>query len=246
VTNALLAEFIGVKIFSLERTLGWPLLEWQLHSDLPALSFNLTAGVLLWPFVFILTDVINEYYGKRGVRFLSFLTAVLILYAYGMIWLAIRLEPADFWKISEPAFAPGEPLNMDRAFRAVLGQSNWIIVGSLVAFLIGQIVDVTVFSLLRNITGRKLIWVRATGSTLVSQLIDSFVVLFIAFYIGAGWSLGLVLGIGVINYLYKVSAAVLLTPLLYLLHGVIDRYLGRDTAEELSEQAADAARKQWI
>src|SRR4030065_2657093 len=107
---------------------------------------------------------------------------------------------------------------MHKAFRAIYGQGLWIIVGSLVAFLVGQLVDVTVFHLVKSKTGSKKIWLRATGSTLVSQFIDSFVVLFIAFYIGAGWELELVLAIGIVNYMYKFSVAVILTPVLYVIH----------------------------
>jgi uncharacterized integral membrane protein (TIGR00697 family) len=78
---------------------------------------------------------------------------------------------------------------------------------------------------------------RATGSTLVSQLVDSFVVLFIAFYIGAGWDMKLVLVIGLVNYIYKFFIAVLITPLLYLLHSVIDNYLGKELSEKLQYEA---------
>ncbi|OYW19180.1 MAG: hypothetical protein B7Z54_04435, partial [Sphingobacteriales bacterium 12-47-4] len=80
VANALIAEVIGVKIFSLEATLGWKPADWNILGN--TFSFNLTAGVLLWPVVFIMTDLINEYYGMKGVRFLSYLTVALIAYAF--------------------------------------------------------------------------------------------------------------------------------------------------------------------
>ena len=233
VANAILAEFIGIKIFSLEGTLGFnPLNLTILGVD--NLSFNLTAGVLLWPIVFIMTDIINEYFGKRGVRFLSYTAAVLIAYAFLMVYFAIGLKPADFW--IERTTSLGI-VNMDIAFNTIFGQGLWIIIGSLTAFLIGQLVDVTVFHYFKNITGSSKIWLRATGSTLVSQLVDSFVVLFIAFYIGAGWDLKLVLIIGFVNYIYKFSIAIILTPLLYLLHAIIDRYLGNELSEKLQFEA---------
>ena len=78
VANALVAEFIGVKIFSLERTLGIEPFQFSFFGE-DNLGFNLTAGVLLWPVVFVMTDIINEYYGLKGIRFLSFLTVGLIL-----------------------------------------------------------------------------------------------------------------------------------------------------------------------
>lgn len=233
IANALLAEFIGVKIFSLERTLGFDPLNLKIMGY-ENLSFNLTAGVLLWPIVFIMTDIINEYFGRRGVRFLSFTAAGLIAYAYIMVYFSMSLTPADFWVNRDTPF--GE-LNMELAFDTIFGQGLWIIVGSLVAFLIGQLVDVTVFHYFRAITGSSKIWLRATGSTLVSQFIDSFVVLFIAFYIGAGWDIKLVLAIGLVNYIYKFLIAVFLTPLLYILHFLIDKYLGKELSEKLQYEA---------
>lgn len=245
ITNALVAEFIGVKIFSLEKIFGVESVMWELFGQ-EGLSFNLTAGVLLWPVVFIMTDIINEYFGRKGVRFLSFLTAGLILYSFGMIYTGIWLPPADFWPAShiQPEWSTAEKDRVlagvgdyNMAFSLVLGQGLWIIAGSLLAFLIGQVVDVMTFHRIKKWTGERHIWLRATGSTIISQFIDSFVVLWVAFYLGAGWDMGLVLAIGVVNYIYKFVIAVLLTPLLYLVHDLIDRYLGAELALELKTTA---------
>ena len=245
VANALIAELVGVKIFSLERAFGIAPLDLTLFG-IEHLSFNLSMGVLLWPFVFVLTDIINEYYGKRGVKLLSYLTAGLILYAFAMFFISINLVPADFWPQShiDPTLPQIEQDNLraqvgdyNAAFKLVFGQGQWIIIGSLVAFLGGQIIDVMVFHRVKEITGEGLIWLRATGSTLISQFIDSFVVLFIAFYIGADWSLQLILAIGVVNYTYKFTIAIVMTPLLYGAHYVIERYLGEELASTLKQQA---------
>lgn len=245
ITNALIAEFIGVKIFSLEKTFGLQPMSLSFFG-VEDLSFNLTAGVLLWPVVFIMTDVINEYYGIRGVRLLSFMTVGLIIYAFFMFFIAIRLVPADFWPTSHilPSLSADAQTQIrekvsdyNYAFRLVFGQGLWIIVGSLIAFLIGQLLDVLVFHRIKKITGETMIWLRATGSTLISQFVDSFVVLFVAFYIGAGWSFKLVLAIGLVNYMYKFTMAILLTPLIYLAHAIIDRYLGEDLATKMKRAA---------
>jgi len=233
IANAILAEFIGVKIFSLESTFGLAPLNLTILG-IENLSFNLTAGVLLWPIVFVMTDIINEYYGRNGVKFLSFTAAILIAYAFLMVYLAMNLSPADFWI---ERITPLGNVNMHQAFNTIFGQGLWIIIGSLTAFLVGQLVDVTVFHYFKSFTGSSKIWLRATGSTLVSQLVDSFVVLFIAFYIGAGWDLKLVLVIGLVNYIYKFFIAVIVTPLLYLLHAFIDRYLGKELSEKLQKEA---------
>jgi hypothetical protein len=234
IANALLAEFIGIKIFSLEKTFNFSPANLNIFGF--DLSFNLTAGVLLWPVVFIMTDIINEYFGRRGVRFISFTAAVLITYAFLMVYFTMRLTPADFWIQRETA---NGIVNMDLAFNTIFGQGLWIIVGSITAFLIGQLVDVTVFHFVKQKTGNSKIWLRATGSTLVSQFIDSFVVLFIAFYLGAGWDLKLVLAIGIVNYMYKFLVAIILTPLLYLIHYFIDIYLGKDIADKLMLEATE-------
>jgi uncharacterized integral membrane protein (TIGR00697 family) len=223
--NAILAELIGVKIFSVEASLGLPYARIPLFGD-HILDFNLTAGAIIWPVVFVTTDIINEYFGVKGVRKISFLTAGLILYLFAVILIVTELEPAAFWLEVNKVDAAGNPFNIDLAFNAIFRQGMGIIIGSLTAFLIGQLLDAWVFQKLRLVTGSRKIWVRATGSTLVSQLVDSFVVLIIAFKIFGNWSWPQVISVAIINYVYKFGAAVLLTPLLYMAHAIIDRYLG--------------------
>lgn len=232
ITNALLAEIIGVKIFSAEGTIG--LAPANLNIMGFVMDFNLTAGALIWPVVFVTTDLINEYFGKPGVKRISYLTAILISYSFLIIFLAIQLPPASWWVITKDG--QGNVLNMDSAFNKVLGQGLRIIIGSLTAFIIGQLVDVFVFQKLRQVTGSKMLWLRATGSTLISQLVDSFVVLFIAFY--GVFSTQQIIAIGITNYIYKFIVAILLTPLIYFGHSIIDNYLGKENAEKISERAA--------
>ena len=236
VTNATLAEFIGVKLFSLERTLGLAPLSIQTLIEEP-LSFNLTAGVLLWPIIFVMTDIINEYFGQRGVRRLSFLAVGMIAYAFLMVFVAIRLVPADFWLLRD--LPDGRTVDMQLAFEAIFGQGLWIIAGSIVAFLAGQAIDVYVFHWVKRRTGEKWIWLRATGSTLVSQFLDSFVVLWIAFGLNpsTGWGLGRIVSIGLVNYAYKFCMAIVLTPVIYLVHNAIERYLGPALAERMRRSA---------
>lgn len=236
--NAIVAEFMGVKIFSLEETLGISHFSFKFF-DQQIDGFSLTCGVLLWPFVFVMTDIINEYFGKRGVRFLSFIGAGVIAYAYLMLTLAMHVQPAGWW-ISSSSF--GTALNFENAYEAVFGQGNNIIIGSLLAFILGQIIDVTVFHWIKSKTGEKHIWLRSTGSTLISQFIDSYVVLIYAFYLAkigqAGqWTLPLVLAVGTVNYIYKFVMAIIMTPLIYLIHDGIERYLGKDMAKHLKDEA---------
>ena len=234
VGNAIVAEFVGVKIFALESTLGLPPFGWNLFGQTGSLSF--TAGVLIWPIVFIMTDVINEYFGRRGVRFISFAAAGMISYAFLFAYAAIHLAPAEWWVgVNAERGVP----DMQAAYASVFGQGLWTIGGSLVAFLVGQLIDVAIFHRIRERTGERWIWLRATGSTAFSQLVDSFVVLYIAFVLGPQqWPIGLFLAVGTVNYAYKMVMAVALSPLIYVARNGIERYLGADTAARLKAEAA--------
>ncbi|MFT3823242.1 MAG: queuosine precursor transporter [Chitinophagaceae bacterium] len=233
VANALIAECIGGKIFSLEKLFGANPVHFTLFGQ-SGLSFNLTCGVILWPLEFVMTDIVNEYYGPKAVRRISYTAVALISYAFLMFYLAMKVPPADFWYSS--AVEDGVP-NMANAFNVIFGQGMWIIFGSLTAFLVSQIVDVTVFHKIKKVTGEKKMWLRATGSTLVSQLVDSFIVLFIAFKLGKGWSWQLVLAVCCVNYIYKFTVAILLTPVIYLAEKRIEKYLGHETAHKMKMTA---------
>ncbi|TAE36413.1 MAG: VUT family protein [Runella slithyformis] len=234
-TNALIAEIIGAKIFSVEALLGMSPAQIPLFGT--QLDFNMSAGVVNWPVVFITSDIINEYFGKRGVRRISYLTAGFIVYMFVAIYATTELPPAQFWLDVNKTDSLGNPLNIGEGFNKIFRQGLGIMVGSVVAFLIGQILDVTIFAWLRKRTGSKQIWLRATGSTLFSQLVDSFVVIFIAFYLFGDWSVTQVLSVGSINYIYKGIVALMMTPILYIAHAVINRYLGEENAHKLAEEA---------
>ena len=229
VSNALIAECIGTKIFSLEKLFGIAPFNFTLFGE-SGLALSLTCGVLLWPLEFVMTDIVNEYYGPKAVRRISFIAVGLILYAFLMFYIAMSVPPADFWYGT--GVRDGVP-DMSKAFNSIFGQGMWIIVGSLTAFLVSQIVDVTVFHRIKKITGEKKVWLRATGSTLVSQFVDSFIVLFIAFKIGKDWSFQRVLAIGMVNYAYKFTMAIVLTPLIYFIEHQIERYLGIETSKKM-------------
>lgn len=206
VTNAIVAELIGGKLVQFFGT------------------FTQSIGIILWPVVFVLTDLINEYYGRNGVRKLTFITIGLIIYTYILITVAINLKAVDF-----------SPVN-DSVFLTVFGQSQWIIIGSIVAFLSSQLVDVYIFWKLRNVTGKRMIWLRSTGSTLVSQLIDTFVVQFIAFVLPGKWSFSDFFVNASYGYAFKLLVAVALIPLIYLGHFAIERFLDNKETETNPEE----------
>ena len=231
-TNAMVAEFTGVKIFSAAALLFSPDLRQWLLAHLGT-DFNMSVGVLIWPFVFVLSDILNEYFGKKGVRLVSFLTAGMLAYGFIVVYLGTLLPPADFWLNNNNTDLSGNPFDINYAYRVIFLQGVGITMGSLTAFLISQLVDVNAFIIIRRFTGHKRLWLRATGSTVISQLIDTFVILTIAFYLFGNWSFEQVLRVAFIQYIYKVFLAIALTPLLYLVHYFIDMWLGREEAARL-------------
>ncbi len=185
-------------------------------------SVVMTTGVLAFPVTFIVTDVMNEYFGQRGIRFVTFLGVGLVVFQFLLLRAAIAVPTASISPV------PGE------AFRSVFMTTNRVILGSLTAFLVGQLVDITLFHWLRRATRGRHLWLRATGSTLGSQFIDTFVVLTVAF--AGQLALGDIVAITLFNYGYKLLIAIGITPLIYLAHGLIDRYLGKETAAALIDR----------
>jgi queuosine precursor transporter len=234
VANVLIAEMIGSKIFSLEKTLGFSPLDLSILGQ-EHLSLNLSAGTILWPFVFVLTDIINEYYGKKGVRLLTFLAAGLILYAFAMIFAAIQTTPADFWLNLNQGILP----DINAAYSKVFGQGLNIIFASFVTFCLSQWLDAWLFHALRTKLGEQKLGLRALLSTLISQALDTFLIAFIAFYVLGNWTMSLLLALVCVSYPYKFIMAIITMPFLYLVHYGIEKYLGTALAAELKLKARE-------
>lgn len=198
ITNALVAELIGGKLIYIGNTV-------------------MSLGILPWPIVFITTDLINEYFGEKGVKKLSFITAGLIAYTFFLLLIGLQIPAVE-----------GKGLISDEQFSAVFGQSMWIIVGSITAFLVSQLIDVTIFHFFKNRTGKKMLWLRSTGSTVISQLFDSFIVLGIAFWLPGKIDSKTFVASAFTGYSVKLGIAICLTPLIYLGHYLIDNYLGTE------------------
>lgn len=198
ITNALVAELIGGKLIYVGEAV-------------------ISLGILPWPVVFVTTDLINEYFGEKGVRKLSLLTASLITYTFVLLFIGLQIPAVK-----------GDGLVTDDQFKAVFGQSMLIIVGSITAFLVSQLIDVTIFHFVKNKTGKRMIWLRSTGSTVISQLFDSFIVLGIAFWLPGKMDNDTFILSAFTGYTVKLGIAILLTPLIYVGHSLIDNYLKKD------------------
>lgn len=237
IANAIIAQFIGVKIFSFEDSFGLEPLDIPLFGE--SFSFQLSAAVLVYPVIFVFTDIINEYYGAKGVKFLTYLTLALTGYSFFIVNSAILLAPSQFFNL-------GTGMNeSNNAFRGIFGQGTWVMVGTLAAFYVSQMTDIWIFRRVRRKTGNNKLWLRSTGSTLVSQLIDTFVMLFIAFYLGKhiqgdlgnAWTWKQLLIAGTGNYIFRFLIAIVFTPVIYLLNGLIEMYFGLEDADLMKEAA---------
>lgn len=195
ITNAVVAELIGGKL---------------IYTG----PYLMSIGILPWPIVFLTTDLINEYFGQKGVKKLSLITACLIAYCFILLYFALKIPAVK-----------GEGLVTDSQFNGVFGQSMWIIFGSITAFLVSQLIDVTIFHFFKNKTGNKIIWLRSTGSTVISQLFDSFIVLGIAFWMTGKISTTDYIASAFTGYFVKLIIAILLTPFIYLGHSIIEKYI---------------------
>lgn len=197
ITNAIVAELTGGKLIDV---FGVPM----------------SIGILPWPIVFVTTDLINEYFGEKGVKRLSLITAGLIAYTFFVLFMAIKIPSTGISSVTT------------EQFNAVFGQSQLIIVGSIAAFLVSQLIDVTIFHFVKRRTGNKMIWLRSTGSTVISQFFDSFIVLGIAFYLPGIMDFKTYIISGLTGYSVKLVIAVLMTPMIYLGHYVIQKYISKD------------------
>lgn len=197
ITNALVAELIGGKLIDVG-------------------SAVMSIGILPWPVVFVTTDLINEYFGEKGVKKLSLITAGLIAYTFFVLFFAIKIPSSGISSVTSDQF------------KAVFGQSQLIIIGSIVAFLASQLIDVTIFHFVKKRTGNKMIWLRSTGSTIISQLFDSFIVLGIAFWLPGVMDFKTFLISGFTGYTVKLVIAILMTPMIYLGHFLIQKYISKD------------------
>lgn len=208
ITNAVTAELISNK-----------LIEIPLNFSIGGSTFGpftTIVGILPWPIVFLLTDLLNEFYGKKAVQRLSWITSGLIGYCFIIVGISLAIPAVEI---------PNSTLADNRSFTLVFGQAQMVIIGSIIAFLTSQLLDAIVFEKIKNKTGNRFVWLRSTGSTVLSQLIDSYIVLYIGFVLPGALTIEQFLTLAPTNYILKLLIAISLTPLIYVGHYVIRKYL---------------------
>ena len=177
-----------------------------------------SVGQIAFPVTFILTDILNEFYGRKVIRRVTLLAFVMVGLSFAIIYIAGALP---WWHAATTPDWEKAGGVTPKAFTAVFTQATKIQIASMIAFLIGNLVDISVFFVLKKATGNRMLWLRATGSTAVSQLIDTFVISAII-WLGKV-SVGDYLVIVFTSYAVKLTAAIVVTPLIYGLHELIEK-----------------------
>jgi hypothetical protein len=174
----------------------------------------ISVGIIPFPVTFLLTDIVNDFYGRKGARFLTFLGFWMAVFAWLVLQISTHLRVDD-----STYFTQGE-------FVKIFGGSAQLFVASIVAYTIGQLLDINVFQFWKALTQSRHLWLRATGSTLISQIIDTVTinVIFWKWTAVREWS-WIFQKIGR-EYSIKLVVAIALTPLIYALHGFIVRGMG--------------------
>lgn len=173
-----------------------------------------SVGMWLFPVTFLLTDVINDYYGREGARYVTFVAAAMAALAWAAL-VGTSALPTD----ADSYFLHGE-------YEKIFGGSAKLFVASIVAFLVGQFLDISVFQYWKRLTRARHLWLRATGSTLISQLIDTATINAI-FWGGVADKTPAWIGAKIgREYAIKIVVAVALTPVVYMVHAAIERWLG--------------------
>jgi uncharacterized integral membrane protein (TIGR00697 family) len=212
VTCLLLANILGVKLFSF--AVDWPIVG--------PFKIEHTVGMLTFPITFLLTDLLNEYYGKKAARRVTFVGFTMGLLAFVLIFLARKT----------PILAGIPGTATPEAFENIFGAASLMYLASMVAFLFGSLLDIFLFGVFKRLTGDRLVWFRATGSTVVSQLFDSFIVTFVFFQAlpiltgGEAAEFGFVLRTAATGYILKFAISVLMTPAIYAGRWAIREWLG--------------------
>lgn len=240
ISCVLLAEVIGGKMFSLESFFGMDLT--NIHILGYSLDMNLPMTMILWPFVFVLSDVINDYYGLSGIRFTTWFALIVVILAVIVLNLAVVMSPTGYYVNSHTEEGIS---NMNTAFELVLLRTTRVLIGSMFAFIVAMFLNAWIFRAIKKNTASKRLWLRSLVSSIIAQSIGTFIYLFVTFNICSRyqdapqvvWPMKRVLAVGTLHILYETAAVLLLLPVLYLIHGMIAAYMGTSVSNLMVREA---------
>lgn len=197
ITSLLVGDLIGGKLYDIGVEIaGFPL--------------GISVGMIPFPIVFLLTDLINEFYGKKAARFVT-------LVGFAMAWFTIVV-------LQLAVIVPWPASTFQASFDMIFASSQKILFASTIAYLTAQFIDIAIFHFVKRKLGDRMLWLRATGSTVVSQLIDTVVIGFIVW--SSSKTIPEIVGIVLTSYATKVVVAIGATPLIYAGHALVERGLG--------------------
>jgi len=233
-----LTNIIGTKLFDLFPD-GGP--SWFNGGE----RVTLTAGIITYPLTFWLTDIVSELWGRRKANLMVWIGFGASLLMLGILQLAVSLHPSVEWVLPKTPIAPVDASLIDlpevtpasimqAAYATTFHNPGLLLFASMLAYLVAQLFDVRLYHFWWRITGGRHMWIRNNGSTVISQLVDTIIVLgiFLTVEYDLGWET--VTQIIIWTYACKVVLALLDTPLIYLGRSWICRSLGlpADTAPD--------------
>lgn len=211
-----LTNIIGVKLF-----LAFPE---SLPGGIFGEAITLTAGLITYPITFLLTDIVCEVYGAKRAKLMVATGFVMSLATLILIEISLVLPGSPVWSSGNANY--GTVVDMQRAFESVFTLPGILILGSMTAYLVAQLMDVKMFHFWKRVTKGKHLWIRNNASTMVSQVVDTIIVNSIFLGLGLGLDWQLVGKIIIANYIFKLLIAALDTPFIYLGVHLVRRYAG--------------------
>lgn len=171
---------------------------------IPFGPFSVSVAFLIVPLSFLMTDIVEEVYGKKKAGEFVIAGVISLIVFLGFIILFLALPPA-------------ERFTQNEEYKTIFGTSARIVFASIVAFLLSQFHDVWAFNFWKLQTKGKFLWLRSNLSTAISMIIDSFVFMYLAFYmLTPAFTFGFVLQMTVPYLIFKILWGFVSSPLVYI------------------------------
>jgi uncharacterized integral membrane protein (TIGR00697 family) len=197
-----------------------------------AASLAITPGDFTYPLTYLCSDMICEVWGKKRANFLVAVGFGATLFILAFVQLAIALPPHEYWVSIDNPYGYTTTQEYQHAYVSVFGTQQMLVLASMVAYLMSQFIDVSLFQFLKNLTKDRHLWLRNNGATLTSQLVDTAVWCTIFFKWGLGLEWSAVIQMGLFSYMVKASMTLMGTPICYAGVWGIRRYLNKKDSKE--------------
>ena len=185
-------------------------------------TFEISVGILPYPITFLITDIISEIYGKKKANQVVISGLFATVFVLGIVLVADAV-PATEWS----------PIQ-NETFHNVFGLTGVAVGASMTAYLLAQLIDIRIYHFWKKLTKGKHLWLRNNASTMTSQFVDTFSVLFLLCSFEAiKWELFWPLLWS--GFFFKILVAAIDTPFLYLFVGIIKKYFKLELNQEIEQ-----------